>query len=46
MGHLTKFDQSQSIGFYKHTLCPTLDGPKWKTYEYKVCYTHQVLHLV
>ena len=24
----------------------TLDGPKWKIHEYKVCYTHQVLHLV
>ena len=24
----------------------TLDGPKWKSHDYKVCYTHQVLHLV
>jgi len=24
----------------------TLDGPKWKSHEYKVCYTHQVLHFV
>jgi len=24
----------------------TLDGPKEKSHENKVCYTHQVLHLV
>ena len=23
----------------------TIDGPKWKSHEYKVCYTHQVVHL-
>ena len=30
MGHLTKFDQSQSIGFYKHTLWP---NPRWSQME-------------
>ena len=24
----------------------TLDCPKWKSHEYKVCYTHQVLHFI
>ena len=24
----------------------TLDCPKWKSHDYKVCYTHQVLHFV
>ena len=24
----------------------TLDGPKWKSHKYKVCYTHQILDLV
>ena len=24
----------------------TLDFPKWKSHEYKVCYTYQVLHFI
>ena len=30
MGYLTKFDQNQSIGFYKHTLWP---NPRWSQME-------------
>ena len=46
MGHLTKFDQSQSIGFYKTPFDRTLDGPKWKSHEYQYCFTHQNIHLI